>query len=115
VGLPSLDERNQHRNGGDAASRKLELRIHANKLTPSVIHYHQNQTIYKNISNTKVTILLNKNHWVETIYENNKALLSYQPVQPEMSYYKHNDCLMQGLKKTENFIHRYAQIRSDGL
>ena len=66
------------------------------------------QTAYKNINDAKVTILLNENHRVEKIYENNKALLSHQAVQLQVSYYKHNDCLMQGLKKLENFIHRYA-------
>lgn len=68
------------------------------------------ETIYKNINRSKVTLLLNKNHWVEKIYENNKEVLSYQIIQSQTSYYKPKERLTQGKREEETrFTDAHAQ------
>lgn len=68
------------------------------------------ETIYKNTNRSKVTLLLNKNHWVEKICENNKELLSYQIIQSQTSYYKPKERLTQGKREKETrFTDAHAQ------
>ena len=59
IGLPSLDEREQPRNDGEA-SRKLELCVHDNVTQTQNYVISEIQTVCKNINKAKVTLLLKR-------------------------------------------------------